>query len=289
MAVFAHVVDTGSFSGAAKSLGISKSAVSKRVAELERGLGVTLLHRSTRQLSLTDVGRVYYDSCARVVAEAAQIEHRVSELQRKPLGTLRVNAPVQFGGESVTPAVVEFMREYPEVQVELTLQDELVNLIEDGIDVAIRVGRLSDSSLIARKLVSANAVICGAPSYLETHGTPRDHRELGEHEITVYTNIGVPNRVTLIRNQRRYSVTLRGRLQTNSGIAVRRAVVAGHGLAVLPRFYVEDDICDGRLVPVLADYRLPSSAVYAVYPAAQQVSPKVRLFVDFLVDRLGAP
>jgi DNA-binding transcriptional LysR family regulator len=284
--VFARVVELDGFSAAADALGISKSAVSKKIAELEGALGVQLLARSTRRLSLTAVGEVYYQSCARVIAEAAAVEQRIGALRDTPAGRLRINAPIELGATRIAPIVAEFLQSYPEVRAELTLQDDLVDVVSGGIDVAIRIGRLVDSSLIARRLGPIATRFAASPGYIARRGAPADHRELREHPFLLYSLLPNPRRVTLSKNKRRYSVTLDGPLISNNGQARRAAALAGLGIVHLPEFYIAEDLAEGRLVTVLDDYDMPGIALHAVYPPGQSPTASVRLFIDLLVERL---
>lgn len=286
MAVFARVVELASFSAAARALGVSKSAVSKRIAEIERGLGVRLLLRTTRRLSLTEAGNLYYKSCARVIAEADAVEHAVGDLHRKPVGMLRINAPVEFGASRVAPVLAEFLRLYPDVRAELVLQDDLVDLVSTGTDIAIRIGRLSDSSLIARRIAPIEFAIVASPDYLARRGRPRQPRDLRDHDFLVYSLVANPRRLVLHRRRKRCAVIMKGPLVSNSGNALRSAALAGLGIGCFPRFYVSDDIAAGALVSIVSDWSLPAVSLNAVYVAGQAISLKQRLFIDHLIDRL---
>ena len=287
MAVFAHVVEHKSFSRAATALAISKSAVSKHIARLETRLGATLLNRTTRTLSLTDDGAKYYESCSRILAEVARAENAIAESRHQPTGTLRINAPTAYGSARIAPLVGEFLRPYEHLQVELTLQDDYVDLIENGIDLAIRIGhRLADTRLIARKVASIPVVLCASPAYLARAGRPTAHTDLRSHECILYSL--APARAVLTRNGRRYRVALQGRVRTNSGAAMRSAAAAGHGIAMLPDFYVAEDLASGALVPILERYDVRPVTAFAVLPPSRNASPKVKLFGDFLAARLSS-
>ncbi len=285
MAVFAHVVELQSFSAAAEIIGISKSAVSKRVAEIERSLGVQLLHRTTRRLRLTEVGVVYYQSCARVVAEAESIERTLGELQQKPLGTLRINAPVAYGSRHVVPVLAEFLQKYPDLRAELVLQDDYVDLVQGGFDLAIRIGALADSSLIARRIAPISTGMYASRDYLKRYGTPTSPDELHGHEFVVYSLAANPRSLTLVRGDKRHRVRMEGRFVCNNGDAIRTAVIAGLGIGILPDFYVAEDLQRRQLIALLPDCTLPSASVHAVYPAGTSLSTKQRLFTDYLVSR----
>lgn len=286
MAIFARVVELQSFSRAADSLALSKSAVSKQVSELEAGLGVQLLSRSTRRLSLTEPGRAYYESCARVVAEAEAIERQVGELERKPLGTLRVNAPTVFGSDYVMPVVTEYLKAYEGVDVEVQLDDRYVDLVDAGVDVAVRIGQLPDSSLVARRVASIPIYLVASPDYLARSGVPKKPGDLRTHDFITYSLAKSPHRLVLSTGGRRRTVSVAGRIRANSGAAIRSAVVGGHGIASLPAFYIARDLAEGRAVRLLESYSIPSTMVHAVCPAGRHMSTKVRRFIDLLASRL---
>ena len=288
MAAFARVVEAESFSAAARALGLSKSAVSKQVSRLEDRLALRLLNRTTRRLSLTEAGATFYQGCQRVVAEAEAAEQAVTHLASAPRGRLRVNAPMSFGVRHVSPALPEFLGRYPELAVDLTLNDRIVDLVEEGFDLGVRIARLADSSLVARRLAPSRSVLSAAPAYLEMRGAPRDLDELEHHACLIYSyqTTGEAWRLTGPGGARRLKVS--GPLTVNNGDAILAAALAGLGIALLPCFICGDDLRAGRLVRVLPDWGLASDgAVSAVYPAARHLSPKVRVFVDFLAERFG--
>ncbi|MFQ5773456.1 MAG: LysR family transcriptional regulator [Kiloniellaceae bacterium] len=288
MAVFARVVEAESFSAAARELGLSKSAVSKQVSRLEDRMSVRLLNRTTRRLSLTEAGAAFYQACRRVVAEAEAAELAVTHLAAAPRGRLKINAPMSFGVRHVGPALPEFMARYPEVAVDMVLNDRVVDLVEEGFDVGIRIVRLRDSSLIARRLAPNRRVLCAAPAYLAARGAPLSIEELSEHECLLYS-YQVPDdswRFTGPGGERQ--VRVRGRLRVNNGDALLAAAVGGLGIAWLPSFICGQELRAGRLVHLIPEWGDPGGApVYAVYPASRNLSPKVRVFVDFLAERFG--
>jgi DNA-binding transcriptional LysR family regulator len=288
MAIFARVVEAESFSGAARALGLSKSAVSKQVSRLEDRLGLRLLNRTTRRLSLTEGGATFYQGCQRVVAEAEAAEQAVTHLASAPRGRLRVNAPMSFGVRHVSPALPEFLTRYPELTIDLALNDRVVDLVEEGFDLGIRIGRLTDSSLVARRLAPNRAVLSAAPGYLEARGMPRRPAELESHACLIYSYqaTGEGWRLAGPEGERHFKVS--GPLRVNNGAAILAAACGGLGVALLPCFICGEDLRAGRLVRVLPDWEAPpDSAVSAVYPAARHLSPKVRVFVDFLAERFG--
>ncbi|QRM28750.1 LysR family transcriptional regulator [Microvirga sp. VF16] len=288
MQVFVRVAMLGSFSAAARALDLSQTMVTKHVAALEDRLGVKLLHRSTRKLVLTEGGRSYLAACERILAEIEEAEASASLDRIEPRGTLRLNVPLTFGFRQVVPALTEFSRLYPAVSFDLGLADRYVDLIEEGWDLAIRIGRLKDSSLVARRLATCRTIVCGSPAYLKTHGTPQNLGELSRHNCLGYTlpsAIGA-NRWTFGMDAETI-VPVQGNLRANNGDALLAAAVAGQGLIYQPTFIVGDSLRDGSLVPVLTDYPTYEPAIHAVLPSGRQAPAKVRAFVAFLAERFG--
>lgn len=287
MAIFAHVVEAQSFTAAAERLGISKSAVSKSVAALEEHLGVRLLHRTTRKLRLTDAGIAFHAHCERILCEATEAELAVGRMDGRPRGKLRINAPTTLGRSFVLPVVLEFMRAHPEVEVDLAMQDETVDLVATATDVAIRVGRLVDGSVVAKKLVPVRGFLVASPAYLAAHGTPKTPEDLAQHTFIRYTLMPKPDRVILVGpDGERATVKMTGALSANHGELVIDAVLAGLGIGLTPDFIGTDAFCDGRLQVVLPDWQLPTSWIQAVYPQGGPVTPAVRHFIDALVARV---
>jgi DNA-binding transcriptional LysR family regulator len=287
MAVFARVVEANGFTAAARDLGLSKAAVSKQVARLEDRLGVRLLNRSTRRLGLTEAGRDYYERARRILAEIEEAELSAASRQANPRGLLRVNAPVTFGQSYLAPILPAFMRRYPQVQVDMVLNDRFVDLIEEGFDVAVRVAELPSSSLIARRLCGAAHVVAAAPSYLKARGTPKNPRELKRHDCLLYSYLASGEEWRFIDGGRTLGVRVSGPLRANNGDVLRHAAIAGLGVVYAPAFIVADALDAGALVPLLAEWRLPESAVHAVYPPGRPLGAKLRVFVDFLGAALG--
>jgi len=285
---FVTVAECGSFSQAAERLHASKSVISRQVGALEAELGARLLHRTTRALTLTEAGRSYLERATRILADLAEANASVGQLQAAPRGRLRVNAPVSFGFLHLAPALPDFLARYPDVAVELTMNDRFVDLVDEGFDVAVRIGKLEDSSLVARKLAPMRRIVGAAPAYLAQRGTPASPDDLTAHECLCYTNLGPSQEWRFVRpDGRAWPVEVRGRLHANNGDALRAAALRGFGIAVLPSFLVGRDVQSGALVSVLEDYMPQDSALYAVYPHARHLSPKVRAFVDFLAERFG--
>ncbi len=287
MEAFVRVVERGGFTAAAQELRQSRAMVSRHIQDLERHLGARLLNRTTRKVSVTEAGQVYYERSAHLLAELTATEGAVGELHAGPRGQLRVNAPVVFGVLHIAAAVADYMAAYPEVSIELTLNDRVVDLVEEGYDMAIRIGRLGDSSLIARRLAPCRIVICASPGYLARHGTPLTPADLARHDCVRYMYgeggeiwhfLGPAGPVT---------VRVHGRLRTNNGEAMRIAAVSGAAVVALPSFIVSSELASGALVPVLAEFRVEEMAVHAVYPPGRNPSAKLRSFIDFLVPRFG--
>jgi DNA-binding transcriptional LysR family regulator len=289
MGLFQLVATRGSLSAAARELGISTSAVSKRLARLERHLGVRLLHRTTRRLSLTDEGDLYLQGAARILADIDDLEHRVGNRRVTPQGLLRVNAPFGFGRRHVAPGLLEFARRYPDVQVQLDLSDRPLPLVEEGYDVGIRVGSPGDTALVARRLAGNHRAVCAAPAYLARRGVPRTPRDLALHDCLILRQDGADYALWRFSSAgRTETVRVRGSLASNDGEVVRDWAIAGHGLMLRSWWDVADVVARGELVTVLDGYRTPEANVYAVYPIPRNLPAKVRLLVEFLAEFLGA-
>ncbi len=288
MVVFAAVVDEGSLSGAARRIGLTRSAVSRQLAVLEQQLAVRLLNRTTRSLSLTEAGQAFYRSCVRIREEAEAAERSVRSLAEHPVGTLRVTAPV-IGHRLIMPVVSAYLGQYPDVRLDITFDDRYVDLVGEGYDVGVRIGRPADSSLVARQLMPVEHVVVAAPDYLERRGVPLAPSDLADHDWIAYSLISAPNRLTLRRlsDGEPASVRLNSRLMVNGGPATRDALLAGLGLASMPAFFLSEELQTGRLLKVLQDHQVDPSRLYAVFPHRQHLPTKVRAFVDLLVSLLG--
>jgi DNA-binding transcriptional LysR family regulator len=280
---FVAVVETGSFTAAADRLGAAKSAVSRRVSALEERLGVQLLRRTTRRLNLTDSGRGFYEHGARILADLEEAESAVAQEHGELRGTLRVALPLSFGIRHMCEPVAEFNRRHPRVDFELDLNDRRIDLVEEGMDLAVRIGRLSDSTLIARRLFEARTIVCAAPAYLQAHGTPRTPAELRDHDCLVYSNIAQPTRWAYRDSDgNRQHVEVRATMTATSGDFLCAATIQGLGISVQPTFIAGAAISAGDLVPVLSDYDWPVSPAWVVYPPTRHLSYRVREFIDYL-------
>jgi DNA-binding transcriptional LysR family regulator len=287
MQAFARVVAVGSYAEAARSLGLTRSAVSKAVIELERILGSRLLDRTTRKVSPTEAGRAYYDRCVDILASIEEAELQVSRLHDVPKGVLRINAPMSFGALYLGPAIADFMSAYPDIKVELTLNDRFIDPIEEGVDVTVRIAVLEDSSLIARRLAPAKRVLVAAPDYLARHGTPKVPDDLLGHRCLNYGHTTTLQRWRLTHAGETLSVPISSCLCSNNGDVLRTAAIAGHGIAKLPTFLVGPDIGAGRLSAVMPDYPPTELGIFALYAPNRYLAAKTRVLIDFLVARFG--
>jgi len=285
--VFVAVVENGGFSAAARKLGISKSAVSKRINHLEDHLGVRLLHRTTRKLSLTEAGERYLEHAAEALAAANQAEDAVTELQGEPQGQLRINAPMSFGRLHVAPLIPKFLKRYPKLQIDLVMDDRKVDLVAEGFDLSIRGGILPDSTLIARKLAPIHQVLCASPEYIERHGLPGTPEELTGHNCVLFSLSSDANKWTLIDADGSQSVLVSGSYQVNNSEALLEALRAGVGIGRLPTFVAGPDLKTGRLVKLFESWRIPDFTMYAVFPEREYLPAKVRVFLDFAIEYFG--
>lgn len=286
MRVFAQVVEAKSFSAAADMLGMSKSVASRHVSALERSLSVKLLNRSTRRLSLTEAGALFYEHCARIVQEAELAESRLTQAQSEPAGLVKVTAVPAFAVRHVLPALAEFHEKYPKIQVKLFCSNRALDLGAEGFDLGIRVSFDPAPSLVARKLAANRSVLCASPAYLERRGTPRRLDDLGEHECVLFPPIAPRGVWTLRRGRQKHSVRVAGALETDEMDVVRAAVTAGLGIGILPVYMAADALREGQLVPLLRQFHvLPESAIYLVYLPNRTLPSRVRALIDFLVER----
>ncbi len=285
MEVFTNVVEFEGFSAAASHLGISRASVSKQVIQLEESLGASLLNRTTRRVSVTEVGEAYYERCKRVLAEVEEADLLVEQLHSEPRGTLKVSAPMSFGVAHLGPAVSDFLSEYRELSISLTLNDRFTDLIEEGFDIAIRIAQSADSSLIARRLSGVRCVMTATPEYLERKGVPTKPQDLSGHQCLSYSYLASGLEWPIFGPNGATSVKVSGPLKANNGEVLLQAARQNLGVAFLPNFLVREDIQAGVLVPVLEQYRLPELSVYAVSPPNRFPARKVQAFIAFLAER----
>lgn len=281
---FVAVADTGSFTAAARRLRLSSSQLSRTIAALEDRLGARLFYRTTRKVTLTEAGGVLLGHCRRLVEERDEALLAVRDLQGEPKGLLRLTSAVAYGERFVVPLVNDFIARYPSLSVSIELTNRTLDLVHEGVDLAVRLGRLSDSSLVATRLAPREMHLCAAPSYLERYGTPHTLSELEGHACLT----GTADAWTFMRDGREWHFVPKGRWRCNSGTAVLDAALRGFGLCQLPDYYVREPVADGRLVPLLPAHRPPNTAVWAVYPQRRHLSPKVRLLIEHLRDGLAA-
>ena len=288
MKMLVSVVEAGSISAAAERLNLAKSAVSRRLSELEARLGVSLIHRTTRRLNLTDSGRAYYARCVAILADVEEAESALSQAHSALKGTLKVALPLSFGLLHLSPLIQAFMTEHPDVRFEIDFNDRQIDLMQEGFDLAIRVATLEDSSLIARRLAPIRHVVCASPGYLAHHGTPHAAADLARHLCLAYSNARDPG-LWSYRGPGGESGQVRVpvRLAASSGEFLMLAALAGEGLVLLPSFYVHETLRTGQLLPLLTDHVWPELAAYAVYPPTRHLSNRARAFIDFLADRLA--
>lgn len=290
MQIFVRAATLGSLSAAARSLGISQTMATKHVGAIEERLGVKLLHRTTRRLTLTEAGRRYLESAERILAEVEEADAAASAERVEVRGVLRVNAPLSFGIREVAPLLAEFSRLHPAVTVDLGLNDRFVDLIEEGWDMAIRIGRMRNSTMIARKIAPCRLVVCASPAYLAEKGTPGTVADLRQHNCLGYTlSEGVGPDEWAFGAGGRVKVPIKGNLRINNGDALVAAAVAGQGLVYQPTFITSDDLRKGRLIALTLDHPpLDLPGIFAAYPADRHPPAKVRAFVDFLARRFGS-
>lgn len=285
---FVRVVETGSISGAAERRQVAKSAVSRRLTELEQHLGVQLFRRTTRRMDLTDTGRSLYERAVRLLADLQETELAVSSEHGALSGSLRVAAPLSFGLLHLTPAVNDFIRRHPDIRFDLDFNDRQVDILQESFDVAVRIADLPDSSLIARPIAPVRSVLAASPAYLEAHGTPADPQALVQHRCLVYTNLPEPGLWQYRDPQGRAGeVRVSAALKANNGDFLHRAAVDGQGIVLQPLFICYRAIEAGELVPLLTDHEWQGVQAYAVYPQTRHLSQRVRAFVDFLVERFA--
>lgn len=288
LTVFRRVAELKSFNQAARALRLSNAAVSKNVRELEGELGARLIHRTTRKLHLTAAGEAYYQQVTEILDQLRQADTTISELGAAPRGLLRVSAPMSLGLTLLAATVAEFLNQYPELRIELEMNDRYVDLVHEGFDVALRGGgAMTDSSLVRRKLIDLRRAVCAAPSYLSYHGVPKSPASLTAHRCLIYTLSSSPTRWTFRKGKAVRTIDVDGPLRVNSSLGLVRAAEAGTGLALVPLFTVREELHRGTLKPILSGWKTEPQALYAVYPQHREASQKLRLFLDFIATRLA--
>ncbi|MEX0605551.1 MAG: LysR family transcriptional regulator [Marinobacter sp.] len=290
MKTFCTVVDAKSFVRAAEAMGVSKAAVSRYVNDLETRLGTRLLHRTTRRLSLTDEGEVFYFRCRELLAGVDEAESELDVRSGGVRGLVRLNVPVSFGIGHLAPLWGKFHERYPEVRLGINLADRIVDIVEEGFDLAIRIATLPSSTLISRRMGTTRVVLCASPVYLKTHGLPAHPAELADHKIIAYNNLATRHDWHFKSPEGEVSVRVKPWMDTNNGDTCRAAALSHQGIILQPDFLVGEDLAAGRLVEILPDHRSVELGIYAVYPTRKFVTPKVRALVDFLTEELdGEP
>lgn len=287
MRVFATVVESGSFTRAAEQLHLSATATSRHVAELEKHLGAQLLQRSTRRLHLTEIGTNYYDRCRTILADVEEAEAQAATSESQPRGILRISLPHSFGLRYIAPLMPEFCKRYPELQLEFNFSDRRVDLVEEGIDMAVRITGDLKTSLVARNLAPVRIVCCAAPAYLQRFGTPQTPEDLAQHDCISYSYAPTANAWTFLRDGKPYDVPIKGRLRSNSGDMGRLAALDGLGITTLPVFIVCDDLRAGTLTELLTEHPIPAINVYAVYLPGARRAARIKAMVEYLWESLG--
>ncbi|NUU02956.1 LysR family transcriptional regulator [Herbaspirillum robiniae] len=281
---FVAVAELGSFVKAADALGISKAAVSRTVLELEARLGSRLMQRTTRRLSLTEAGTLYLERCKQIVAALEEADDLLSAGAANPTGLLRINAPLTFGVLHLAPLWPMFLERHPGVALDITLSDRIVDIIDEGYDMAIRIARLSDSTLVHRKLTTTNLQVCASPAYLEKHGTPMHPHELAQHQAICYSYNASKDDWQFTGPEGPVNVKVNSRMHVNNGDSCVEAALGGIGVTRQPTFMIDRHLRSGQLVPILTDYTSPELGIYAVYPSRAHLPAKVRAMLDFLSE-----
>lgn len=287
MQVFKTVVEAGSFARAAEQLRLSTSATSRHVADLEKHLGGQLLQRSTRRLNLTEAGTAYYERCCTILADVEEAETLVGHADAEPRGLLRVSLPFSFGLRYAAPVLTGFCVRYPRVQMEVSFSDRVVDLVEEGVDVAVRISYNLRTTLIARPLTPIRLILCASPDYLQRRGVPQTPEDLREHDCLTYTYSSYGDSWAFQRDGREFGVTIKGSFRSNNGEMLRLAALAGQGIILQPTFIIGDDLRSGQLVRVLTDYRVKELEACAVYLGGARRSARVQAFVSYFREAFG--
>jgi DNA-binding transcriptional LysR family regulator len=287
MQTFVRVTEVGSFSAAARSMRLSKAVVSKYIGLLEEQLSVRLFNRTTRQIRLTAEGKDYLQRCKMILADLEEAERSVKDLHAAPSGLLRISAPMSFGIYHLASAIAEFMAIWPDIEIDLDMNDRFVDVLAEGFDLAIRGGEMVDSSLIARRLAPLRAVLCASPLYFSEHGEPKTPDDIVKHNCIAYSYSRSGDNWHFQSANGDVVVSVKSRIRVNSGDAIRQIVLQGQGLAILPTFLVGQDLLDGTLKKTLCEYPIKEAGLFALYHHNRHLSAKVRVFVDFLAKRYG--
>ncbi len=289
--LFVKTIEVGNFSALGRQLHMAPSSISRQINTLEEELGVRLLQRTTRSISLTEAGQIYFERVSKILGDLEEAQLAITQLQANPRGVLRLNIAIPFGERNIVPLIPEFLALYPDMKIDLVLEDRAIDLVEERVDLAIRIGRLGDSSIVARKLAENQFVVCASQQYFERHGLPDTPDDLTHHNCMVNKNIHNSDTWQFSDDKSTQSISVTGNFLANTGGALYRAMLSGLGVAVLPTWFVGEDIKQGKLKVALENYEvnLPAmtdSAIYALYPAGQYLPPKVRVFIDYLIENL---
>jgi DNA-binding transcriptional LysR family regulator len=287
MQVFIRVVEAGGIGLAAKQLNIAKSAVSRRLVDLESHLGVTLLNRTTRTSNLTEAGNLYYTHALGIVNDVKELDTITSEPQTLPQGTLRLAAPLSFGLTHLAPALDTFIKEYPELTLHVDFSDQHIDLIEGGYDLAFRIGNLENSTLKARRITPINIVMCASPYYLDKWGTPENPSDLKHHQLLRYSLDDMNSWKLVDKRNKETIISIEAKILANNGDFLRDMAIAGHGILISPTFILSQALLKKDLLIVLPEYSIPSRNAYAVYPKTRYLSQRARLLIDYLLDKFG--
>ncbi|GAA6211477.1 LysR family transcriptional regulator [Hyphomicrobiales bacterium 4NK60-0047b] len=287
--IFCRVVELGSFHGAASDLGFSNAAISKNIKELEAELQARLINRTTRTLTLTDIGTLYYERVSTILDQLNETDEMLTDLNNNPRGVIKINAPMSLGLICLSPIIEDFMRVYPEITIDLWMDDRQLDFFEYGFDIAIRGTQgLKDSSLISRKLAILDRVVCASPGYLQSARTITKPEDLVDHNCLIYNLSSSPERWLFKKKTQQKSVQIKGRFRANNSLVLKEAACSDFGVVILPRRFIEDALDSGALVPVLPEWFVEDHSIFALYPAHRENSRKIRVFLDFLIEAFKA-
>jgi len=281
---FVFVAENESFTQASKKMAISTAQVSRQISALEKRLNIKLFYRTTRKVSLTEEGSVFYQHCRSVLDGLEEAERAITNLQSKPQGKIKLSAPVTYGEQQILPLVNDFIKQYSDVEVTAYLSNQQIDLVEEGYDLAVRLGKLSDSSMMAKKLGKRTSYVCASPAYLNQHGIPHSLSELSKHSCL----LGTLDYWRFLEADKEKSIRVTGKLRYNSGFGLVDAALKGLGIVQLPDYYVDQHLQSGELITVLDNYQIPDEGIWAVYPHNRHLSPKIRLLVDYLAEQLAS-